>query len=171
MFLVSTRNFHPEIGGMQSLMEGLSNALLNHGPVKIFAENIEHAEVYDQNSSLNIERISGFKIFRKYRKANLVRDFIKNNSVRALFFDHWKSIENIDNSSIFQIPSFCLIHSKEINHEKGSPLNKRMLKSFNDEQLQMIEKFINPSFWPSKLKSYPADHMLVQDTAREAKIV
>ena len=53
----------------------------------------------------------------------------------------------------------------------GCNAGKRMLKSFNDEQLQMIEKFINPSFWPSKLKSYPADLMLVQDTAREAKIV
>ena len=53
----------------------------------------------------------------------------------------------------------------------GCSAGKRMLKSFNDEQLQMIERFINPSFWPSKLKSYPADHMLVQDTAREAKIV
>ena len=53
----------------------------------------------------------------------------------------------------------------------GCNAGKRMLKSFNDEQLQMIERFINPSFWPSKLKSYPADHMLVQDTAREAKIV
>ena len=28
MFLVSTRNFPPELGGMQNLMEGLSNALL-----------------------------------------------------------------------------------------------------------------------------------------------
>ncbi len=53
----------------------------------------------------------------------------------------------------------------------GCNAGKRMLKSFNDEQLQMIERFINTSFWPSKLKSYPADHMLVQDTAREAKIV
>jgi len=53
----------------------------------------------------------------------------------------------------------------------GCSAGKRMLKSFNDEQLQMIERFINPSFWPSKLKSYPADHMLVQDTAKEAKIV
>ena len=34
MFLVSTRNFPPELGGMQNLMEGLSNAL-NHGPVKV----------------------------------------------------------------------------------------------------------------------------------------
>ena len=53
----------------------------------------------------------------------------------------------------------------------GCNAGKRMLKSFNDEQLQMIERFINTSFWPSKLKSYPADLMLVQDTAREAKIV
>ena len=41
MFLISTRNFPPDIGGIQNLMEGLSNALLNHGPVKVFADNFE----------------------------------------------------------------------------------------------------------------------------------
>ena len=50
MFLVSTRNFPPELGGMQNLMEGLSNALTNHGPVKVFADNHEDAIQYDQNS-------------------------------------------------------------------------------------------------------------------------
>ena len=54
MFLVSTRNFPPELGGMQNLMEGLSNALTNHGPVKVFADNHENAIEYDQNSKLNI---------------------------------------------------------------------------------------------------------------------
>ena len=49
MFLVSTRNFPPELGGMQNLMEGLSNALINHGPVKVFADNHEHADKYDKN--------------------------------------------------------------------------------------------------------------------------
>ena len=131
MFLVSTRNFPPELGGMQNLMEGLSNALLNHGPVKIFAENIEHAEDYDQNSNLNIERISGLKIFRKYRKANLVKEFINSRQVRASFFDHWKSIENINEEALAKTKSFCLIHSKEINHPVGSSLNKRILKALN----------------------------------------
>ena len=56
MFLVATRNFPPEVGGMQNLMEGLSNALLNHGPVKVFAENFDNAEEYDQNSKLEIEQ-------------------------------------------------------------------------------------------------------------------
>ena len=129
MFLVSTRNFPPELGGMQNLMEGLSNALLNHGPVKVFADSHEQADKYDQNSKLNIERISGFKIFRKYRKANLIKDFIKQNQIRACFFDHWKSIENIDLETLNKTKSFCLIHSKEINHPLGSSLNKRVLKA------------------------------------------
>jgi phosphatidyl-myo-inositol dimannoside synthase len=129
MFLVSTRNFPPELGGMQNLMEGLSSALLNHGPVKVFAENIDNSEEYDHNSKLNIERVSGFKIFRKYRKANLVKEFMELNQIRATFFDHWKSIENINEETLKNTKSFCLIHSKEINHPIGSSLNKRVLKA------------------------------------------
>ncbi len=129
MFLVSTRNFPPELGGMQNLMAGLSKALLNHGPVKVFADGDDEAKVYDQNSKLNIERVAGFKIFRKYRKANLVKEFIKSNQVRATFFDHWKSIENIDAEILKTTKSFCLIHSKEINHPAGSSLNKRVIKA------------------------------------------
>ena len=131
MFLISTRNFPPEIGGMQNLMEGLSNALLNHGPVKVFADSHEKSLSYDQNSKLNIERVSGFKIFRKYRKANLVKDFIEKNQIRACFFDHWKSIESIDLGTLQKTKSFCLIHSKEINHPLGSSLHKRVLKSLD----------------------------------------
>ena len=131
MFLVTTINFPPELGGMQNLMEGLSNALLNHGPVKVFADNIDNAKNYDQNSKLNIERVSGFKIFRKYRKANLVKDFIENNNLRASFFDHWKSIKNIGEEALKKTISFCLIHSKELNHPVWSSINKRTVKALN----------------------------------------
>ena len=131
MFLISTRNFPPELGGMQNLMEGLSNALLNHGPVKIFADEYEGAEIYDQNSKLDIERVSGLKIFRKYRKANLIKEFIKLNNLRASFFDHWKSIENINDEILKKSKSFCLIHSKEINHQLGSSLNIRVIKALS----------------------------------------
>ncbi len=131
MFLVSTRNFPPDIGGIQNLMEGLSNALLDHGPVKVFADSFENYEEYDENSKLNIQRISGFKIFKKYRKANLIKEFIDKHTPRAAFFDHWKSIENIDESSLNKTKSFCLIHSKEINHPSKSTLNKRMIRALN----------------------------------------
>ena len=131
MFVISTRNFPPDIGGMQNLMGGLALSLLKHGPVKVFAEETEEDNVYDVKSGMDITRVSGFKIFRKFRKANLVKEFSLKNSVRAFFFDHWKSIEKIDNKILSNTPSFCLIHSKEINHSEGSLINKRMLKSLN----------------------------------------
>ncbi len=131
MFVISTRNFPPDIGGIQSLMGGLSLSLLKHGPVKVFAEKNIRENKFDKHVGLDVTRVSGFKIFRKYRKANLIKEFSLKNSVRAFFFDHWKSIEKIDNEILKNTKSFCLIHSKEINHIKGSLLNKRMLKSLN----------------------------------------
>ena len=104
MFLVSTRNFPPDIGGIQNLMEGLSNALLNHGPVKIFADNSEKAEEYDQNSNLNIQRVSGLKIFRKYRKANLVKEFINENMEGMVVDNTPKHGENDQNISNYSFP-------------------------------------------------------------------
>ena len=131
MFLIVTRNFPPDLGGMQNLMEGLSNALLNHGPVKVFADYSNNSEVYDKNAKLNIQRVAGLKIFRKYRKANLIKEFMEQNELRASFFDHWKSIENIENEMLKKNKSFCLIHSKEINHPVGSSLHKRVLNALD----------------------------------------
>ena len=52
----------------------------------------------------------------------------------------------------------------------GCKAGKTLLKSLSDEQLQMTSRFINPEFWQAKFKSYPADHLFVQETAKEAKI-
>ena len=96
MFLVVTRSFPPDVGGMQILMAGLSESLLNHGPVKVFAYEYPNSNIYDNKSTINIERVKGIKLFRKYRKANLVNDFINTNpNIRAIFADHWKSLELI----------------------------------------------------------------------------
>ena len=132
MFIISTRNFPPEVGGMQNLMGGLAGALTNHGPVKVFADKSENFEKYDSLSKVEVERFGGIKLLRKYRKANRVIEYIKENrNIRSIFFDHWKSVEKINSEIIKNIPSFCLIHSKEINHSVGSALNKRVLNSMN----------------------------------------
>ena len=132
MFLVITRNFPPEIGGIQSLMSGLSENLLNHGPVKVFTYEFTNSKDYDAKSTLSIERIKSIKLFRKYRKANIVNDFIKKNSnIRAIIADHWKSLEYIKRENLNKSRTFCLLHSKEINHEIGSSQNKRLIKSTN----------------------------------------
>jgi len=133
MFLIVTRNFPPDIGGMQMLMGGLSESLLNHGPVRVFTYEYQNSNDYDSKSSINIDRVKGIKLFRKYRKANVVNEFInKTPNIRALIADHWKSLELIKTENFKKTKIFCLLHSKEINHEVGSSLNKRLIKSTNN---------------------------------------
>jgi len=132
MFLIVTRNFPPDVGGMQVLMGGLSEGLLNHGPVKVFANEFPNSENFDRNSAMKIERVKGIKLFRKYRKANLVNKFINENSnIRAIICDHWKSLELLKKEYLNKFTTICLLHSKEINHEKGTSLNKRLIESTN----------------------------------------
>ena len=49
MFLIVTRSFPPDVGGMQVLMGGLSKSFLNHGPVKVFANEFPNSKIYDSN--------------------------------------------------------------------------------------------------------------------------
>lgn len=53
----------------------------------------------------------------------------------------------------------------------GCKAGKSMLTSLTDEQLQMVQRFIDPNFWNNKFKNYPADLLFVKETAKEAKIV
>ena len=52
MFLIVTRNFPPDVGGMQILMGGLSESLLNHGPVKVFAYEFPNSKIYNLNGCI-----------------------------------------------------------------------------------------------------------------------
>ena len=147
MFIISTRNFPPEVGGMQNLIGGLAAALVNHGPVKVFADKTDKYEYYDKVSKATVERFGGFKLFRKYRKANRISEFVKENkNIRSIFFDHWKSVEKINSDILKNIPTFCLVHSKEINHDKNSGLNRRVLAS-----LEKVKFIIANSNFTKKL--------------------
>ena len=132
MFLIVTRNFPPDVGGMQNLMGGLSESLVEHGPVKVFAYEFKNSKIFDNKSFISIERVKGIKLFKKYRKANLVNNFINENSnIRAIITDHWKSLELLKTEYLKKTKTFCLLHSKEINHDLNSSLNKRSIKSTN----------------------------------------
>ena len=142
MHLIVTRSFPPELGGMQSLMWGLTNELSKNLLLKVFADFHASHKEFDKNSSFSIERIGGIKFLRKYRKAALVDEFIKENKVKGIIADHWKSLELIKSNT----KKYCLIHSKEINHKKGSLINKRILKVLNN-----VEKVISNSEFTKNL--------------------
>ena len=131
MYLIVTRSFPPEIGGMQNLMWGLTYSLSKYNMVKVFADYHDNHKEHDSKVSFSIERVGGVKLFRKYRKASLINEFIKNNkNISCIIADHWKSIELIKTNK----KKICLIHSKEINHTKGSFINKRVVKVLNNTE-------------------------------------
>ena len=130
MIVITTRNFLPEIGGMQILMSDLAKHLSKFYKVKVYAEVSKSADKFDEVQNYEIIRIKGFKFIRKFRKANQIQDlFLKKKDITALLSDHWKSIEKISKNTCLSTRTICLIHGKEINHPKGSPLNIRMLNS------------------------------------------
>ena len=143
MYLIITRSFPPEIGGMQNLIGGLTKSLSKHYMVKVFADYHVDNVSYDDLASFSIERIGGIKILRKYRKAHMINEFIKNkNNIKGVIADHWKSLELIKTNK----KKICLIHSKEINHSKKTYLNNRALKILNN-----VDHVISNSEFTKKL--------------------
>ena len=143
MYLIITRTFPPDVGGMQNLMWGLARSLSKLDMIKVFADYHENHKKFDDKVSLTVERVSGVKLLRKYRKSLLINEYLnENKNVNCIVADHWKSLELIKSSK----KKFCLIHSKEINHPKGSSLNKRVLNVLNN-----VEKVIANSQFTKNL--------------------
>ena len=142
MYLIITRSFPPEVGGMQSLMWGLSHELSKNYLIKVFADYHNEHKKFDEHATFSIERVGGIKLLRKFRKAQLINEYLKENKVQGIIADHWKSLELIKTST----KKYCLIHGKEINHPKGSSINKRILTVLNN-----VEKVIANSHYTKNL--------------------
>ena len=142
MHLIVTRTFPPDVGGMQNLMWGLTKELSKHFMLKVFANYHNDHKDFDEKVSFSIERVGGIKLLRKYRKAQLVNKFIKENKIKCIIADHWKSLELVNTNK----KKICLIHSKEINHPTGTRLNKRVLNVLNN-----VDHVISNSQYTKKL--------------------
>tara|TARA_B100000886_G_scaffold13211_1_gene8566 strand:+ start:537 stop:1622 length:1086 start_codon:yes stop_codon:yes gene_type:complete len=129
MYLIITRTFPPDVGGMQNLMWGLARSLAKLDMVKVFADYHEDHKKFDEKVPFTIERISGLKLIRKYRKSFLINEYLnENKNVKCIIADHWKSLELISSMK----KKICLIHSKEINYNKGSRNNIKLVKILNN---------------------------------------
>ena len=142
MYLIVTRAFPPELGGMQNLMWGLTKEMSKNFMIKVFADYQENHIEFDKKENFSIERVGGIKFLRKIRKAQLINEFLKENKVQGIIAYHWKSLELIKTDK----KKYCLIHGKEINHLKGSSLNKRVVKVLNN-----VEKIIANSEYTKNL--------------------
>ena len=61
MYLIATRSFPPEIGGMQNLMWGLAREMSKDFMIKVFADYYENHKEFDEDVNFSIERVGGLK--------------------------------------------------------------------------------------------------------------
>ena len=59
MYLIVTRAFPPELGGMQSLMWGLAKEMSKNFMIKVFADYQENCRKFDKEVNFSIERVGG----------------------------------------------------------------------------------------------------------------
>ena len=71
MYLIATRSFPPELGGMQSLMWGLAKEMSKNFMIKVFADYHENHKEFDKEVNFSIERVGGIKVFTKNKKSSI----------------------------------------------------------------------------------------------------
>ena len=95
MYLILTRSFPPEIGGMQNLMWGLTNELSKSYMIKVVSDYHKDHKSFYEKFSFSSEIVVCIKLLIKYRKSQLINEFLKGNKVEGIIADHWKSLELI----------------------------------------------------------------------------
>ncbi len=94
MIIITTQCFAPQIGGIESLMTGMAEAMTNYGKeVLVLADGKKSEE--DIIANYRIKRFSGWKPIRRLNKARYLEKLCKFENVETIYADSWKSVEYV----------------------------------------------------------------------------
>ena len=133
--MITTQCFAPKIGGIESLMTGMADAVSNTGKeVLVLADGKK--DLSDNKRKYRIVRFSGWKPIRRRRKALFLKKYAKEKNIEVVFADSWKSIEYLDGLSVKVI---ALAHGTEIPKRYFDSIygffnikKRRIVKSYNN---------------------------------------
>ena len=92
MIIITTQCFAPKIGGIESLMTGMAEAMAKNGrEVIVLADGVYQETDFLQH--YKIKRFDGWKPVRRIRKARYLEKLCIKNDVEAIYADSWKSVE------------------------------------------------------------------------------
>ncbi len=110
VIIITTQCFAPKIGGIESLMTGMAEAMVNHGiEVLVLADGKTHET--DHKQKYKIKRFTGWKPLRRLAKAKYIEKICNSNNVKAIYADSWKSVEYIKK---YKKKILVLAHGTEI---------------------------------------------------------
>ena len=135
MIIITTQCFSPEIGGIESLMTGMANAMVSCGEnIVVLADGIQGPQ--DRERNYNIKRFNSWKPIRRIQKANYLKKLCKENDVKSIFADSWKSIEYLNDLNVKII---VLAHGTEIPKQYWS----RLYNIFQYKKNRIISSYDN----------------------------
>ena len=118
MIIITTQCFAPKIGGIESLMTGMAEALSDSGEdLIVLADGIEDKK--DKKYRFKIKRFNAWKPIRRLQKANYLKKISKKNNIRVIFADSWKSTEYLNNIKATVV---VLAHGTEIPKQYWSKM-------------------------------------------------
>ena len=110
MIVITTQCFAPKIGGIESLMTGMAEAIANEGEeLLVLADGLE--EKKDRQYKFKIKRFNSWKPVRRIQKAIYLKKIAKEFKINAVYADSWKSIEYLGG---LKIKVIVLAHGTEI---------------------------------------------------------
>ncbi len=135
MIIITTQCFFPQIGGIEALMTGMADAMISaNKEVLVLADGKKTAN--DKNKKYKIKRFSGWKPYRRRRKARYLKKLIKENSIEAIYADSWKSVEHLKQ-----------VNAKVVVLAHGTEIPKKYFDNFyaylNIKKRRIIKSYAN----------------------------
>jgi phosphatidylinositol alpha-1,6-mannosyltransferase len=141
--IIYTQCFAPKFGGIETVMTNIAiMASQSKSNVVVMADGSKHtSSTFDKLQNFTIHRFDQLKFLRKKIKANFYHHYLQENKVDLVFFDSWKSLEEIER--ITKTKYICLVHGNEIlNLKKQERIETSFLKAdyliFNSEFTQRL---------------------------------
>ncbi len=118
MIVISTQCFAPKIGGIESLMTGMAEAMADEGKdLIVLADGLEQKK--DKDYKFKIKRFNSWKPIRRIQKAKYIKKISQNFKLDAIYADSWKSIEYLKD---IETRIIVLAHGTEIPKQYWSKI-------------------------------------------------
>ena len=135
MIVITTQCFAPKIGGIESLMTGMAQAMSDKGlELIVLADGSE--DKADKQYNFKIKRFNAWKPIRRIQKAMYLKKLSKNSELKAVYADSWKSIEYLDGLGSKLI---VLAHGTEIPKQYWS----KILNLLRFKKNRIVSAYLN----------------------------
>ena len=161
MIIITTQCFAPKIGGIESLMTGMAEAMSDIGEdLIVLADGLEDKK--DKEYKFKIKRFNAWKPIRRIQKANYLKKLSNEYKIKAIYADSWKSIEFLKN---IKTKVIVLAHGTEIPKQYWS----KMINIIRFKKNRILSAYSNSSHIIAN-SNYTKDLMNVSLNIKRDKI-